>query len=245
LNPFVYFLDSLTYSQGNPYLKPQFTNNFELSHTYNRFLTTTINYTETHDIITQLLKQDNEKKTTYETRENFSSMRQIGLAVSANVPVKKWWNANIYTNVFNNHYSGIYQHDPIDVQFTSFLANMTNSFTLGKGWTGEISGWYRSKAAEGLLVANSMGAVNAALAKQVMKKKGTVKIGVRDIFYTQQFNGYAKYSDVDVTIAGKRDSRQFNLTFTYRFGKSNIPAARRKTGGSNDEQSRVGGNGNN
>jgi hypothetical protein len=226
-------------------LKPQFTHNIEVSHTYNKILTTTINYTQTNDIITQLLKQDNQKKTTYETRENFSSMRQLGLSVMANVPVKKWWNANIYTNVFNNHYSGIYQRDPIDVQFTSFMANMTNSFTFGKGWSAEISGWYRSKAAEGLLIANSMGAVNSAISKQVMKKKGVVKIGVRDIFFTQQFSGYAKYSDVDVTIKGRRDSRQLNLTFTYRFGKTNIPSARRKTGGSNDEQSRVSSGGNN
>lgn len=166
-------------------------------------------------------------------------MKQFGLAVMANIPIKKWWNSNIYTNVYNNHYAGIYQNDPINVQFTSFMANMTNSFTIGKGWSAEISGWYRSKAAEGLLVANSMGAVNSAISKQVMKKKGMFKLGVRDIFYTQQFSGYAKYSDVDVTIDGKRDSRQFNLSFTYRFGKSNIPAARRKTGGSNDEQSRV------
>ena len=34
LNPFVFFLDSLTYGQGNPYLQPQFSNNIELSYTY-------------------------------------------------------------------------------------------------------------------------------------------------------------------------------------------------------------------
>ncbi|MDB5247010.1 MAG: TonB-denpendent receptor [Segetibacter sp.] len=239
LNPFVYFLDSLTYSQGNPYLQPQFTHNFELSHTYNKFLTTTLNYTRTNDIITELLKQDTEKKTTYQTRENFSSMEQMGVAVMANMPIKKWLNTNIYTNVFNNHYKGIYQSDPVNIQFTSFTGNITNSFTLGKGWNAEISGWYRSKGVEGLLVINNMGAVNSAITKQAFKKKGTFKLGIRDMFFTQKFSGYAKYSDVDVTIAGRRDSRQVNVSFTYRFGKTNIPSARRKTGGANDEQSRV------
>jgi outer membrane receptor protein involved in Fe transport len=244
LNPFVFFLDSLTYGQGNPYLQPQFTNNFEVSHTFKRFLTTTLNYTQTNDIITQMLKQNTDKKVTYQTQENFSKMKQFGIAVMANFPVKKWWNMNIYTNLFNNHYTGIYQNglknDPIDVQFTSFMGNMTNSFTIGKkGWTAEISGWYRSKAAEGLLVANEMYAVNSAISKTMLKKKGTLKIGVRDIFYTQQFSGYAKYSDVDVDISSKRDSRQFNMSFTYRFGKNNIAPARRKSGGANDEQNRV------
>ena len=245
LNPFVYFIDSLTYSQGNPYLQPQFTHNIEMSHTYNKFLTTTINYTQTNDIITELLKQDAEKKTTYQTRENFSSMKQFGLALSANMPVQKWLNINLYANVFNNHYSGIYQTDPVNIQFTSFTANMTNSFTFGKGWSAEISGWYRTKGVEGLLVINQMGAVNSALSKQMFKKKGTFKLGIRDMFYTQQFSGYAKYSVVDVTLAGKRDSRQLNLSFTYRFGKTNIPGERRKTGGANDEQNRVKGGGGN
>lgn len=244
LNPFTFFLDSLTYGQGNPYLQPQFTNNFEVSHTFNKFLTTTLNYTQTDDIITQMLKQNNEKNETYQTQENFNNMKQFGIAVSANFPITKWWNANIYTNVFNNHYTGIYQNggknDPVDIQFTSFMGNMTNSFTIGKkGWTAEVSGWYRSKAAEGILVANEMYAVNSGIAKTLFKKKGTLKVGIRDIFYTQQFSGYAKYSDVDVIIASKRDSRQVNVSFTYRFGKKNIAPERRKRGGASDEQNRV------
>ncbi|TMI75098.1 MAG: TonB-dependent receptor [Bacteroidetes bacterium] len=245
LNPFVFFLDSLTYGQGNPYLQPQFTHNLEFSHTFRRFLTTTLNYTRTDDIITQLLKQDTEKKITYQTQENFSKMRQVGVAVMANFPVRKWWNTNIYLNVFNNHYKGLYQYKPVDIQFTAFMGNMNNTFTLGKkGWTAELSGWYRSKTTEGLLVANSMWAVNSAISKQIFKKKGSVKLGVRDIFWTQAFSGYAKYADVDVTVASRRDSRQFNLTFTYRFGKTNIAPARRKTGGATDEQNRVNTGGN-
>ncbi|MBS1576313.1 MAG: TonB-dependent receptor [Bacteroidetes bacterium] len=244
LNPFTFFLDSLTYGQGNPYLQPQFSNNFELSHTYNHFLTTTLNYTQTNNIITDLLKQNSEKNITYQTKDNFSSMKQWGIAVMVNKPVTKWWNVNLYTNLYNNHYSGRYNNDPVDIQFTSFMANINNSFILGKGWSAEISGWYRSKAAEGLLIANPMGALNSGLSKQVMKKKGTIKIGVRDIFHTQQFSGYVKYSDVDVNIISKRDSRQFNVSFVYRFGKTNIAPARRRSGGADDEQSRVKSGGN-
>jgi len=244
LNPFIYFIDSLTYGQGNPYLQPQFTHNFELSHTYNKFLTTTINYTQTNDIITQILKQDAEKKTTYQTTENLSSMKQFGVSVTANVPVRKWWNINLYTNVFNNHYKGIYGADPIDVQVTSLMGNMTNSFTMSKGWSAEVSGWFRSKGAEGLLIAGNMGAINSAISKQILKKKGTIKVGVNDILNTQQFHGYAKYSVVDVKVDTYRTSRQFNLNFIYRFGKTNIPSERRKTGGAGDEQNRVKSGGN-
>jgi outer membrane receptor protein involved in Fe transport len=239
LNPFVFFLDSLTYEQGNPYLQPQFTNNIEVSHTYKRFLTTTLNYTQTDDIITELLKQDTQKRATFVTKDNFSSMKQYGLAVMANVPVTKWWKANFYTNVFNNHFTGLYQADVINVQLTSFTGNVTNSLTFGKGWTGEISGWYNSKMLRGLILANGMGAISTALSKQVLKTKGTIKFGVDDIFNTRQFNGVVKYSDVNVQVVNRRPSRQFNINFSYRFGKKDIPEARRKNGGAGDEQNRV------
>jgi iron complex outermembrane receptor protein len=245
LNPFIFFLDSLTYEQGNPYLQPQFTNNIELSHTFKRFLTTTLNYTQTNDIITELLKQDTQRRATFLTRENFSSMKQYGIAVMANFPIAKWWRTNIYTNVFNNHYKGIYQNDPVSIQYTSFTGNMSNNFTLGDEWAAELSGWYNSKMLHGLLQARGMGALNAAFTKQVIKKKGTIKFGVDDIFNTRQFTGIVKYSDVNVDVANRRVSRQYNINFSYRFGKQNIPAARRKNGGAGDEQSRVGGGGGN
>ncbi|MCR6721555.1 MAG: outer membrane beta-barrel family protein [Chitinophagaceae bacterium] len=166
-------------------------------------------------------------------------MRQLGIAVMANVPVRKWWNSNVYVNGYRNSYEGLYNNDPVKLSFTSLVANMTNTFTLGKGWNAELSGWYRSKGLDGILVINNMGAVNAGISKQVLKKKGTVKMSVRDIFYSQNFSGYAKYSDVDVDIRSRRDTRQVNFTFTYRFGKTNIKPERRRSSSASDEASRV------
>jgi hypothetical protein len=47
-----------------------------------------------------------------------------------------------------------------------------------------------------------------------------------------------------VDVKSKRDSRQFNLSFTYRFGKTNIAPERRRNGGASDEQNRVKSGGN-
>ncbi|MBO9618853.1 MAG: TonB-dependent receptor [Niabella sp.] len=250
LNPFIFFLDSLTYGQGNPYLQPEFSNNIEMSHTLNHFLTTTINYTQTTNIITQILKQNTEKKTTFQTQENFARRRQWGLSVSANKQLKKWWNLNVYTNVFNNRYDGLYnngtQNIPVTLNVAGFSGNLSSSFSFAKTWTTELSGWYTSSASEGLLVGGRMGAMNIDLAKQILKKNGTIKIGVRDLFRTQNFSGYSRYADVDIDVRNDRrkDARQYNISFTYKFGKNNIAPARRRTGGAGDEQSRVKSGGN-
>ena len=250
LNPFIFFLDSLTYGQGNPYLQPEFSNRGEISHTYKHFLTTTVSYTQTDNIITQLLKQNTEKKTTFQTTENFARRQQWGLSVSASQRLVKWWNLNVYTGVFSNIYKGLYndgvKNIPVKISVPMFTANLSNSFSFAKIYTGEISGWYSSNPSDGLIIGRSMGAVNAALAMQVMKKKGTIKLGVRDIFRTSNFSGYSKYADVDITVANdrRRDSRQVSVSFSYKFGKQNIAPARRRTGGASDEQDRVKSGGN-
>jgi iron complex outermembrane receptor protein len=243
LNPFYHFLDKYTFEVGNPYLKPQFSHNVELSHSFNGFLTTTINYSRTTDIIQDVIDQIDSTNTTFIKKGNIAKRRNIGLSVSAMIPVTKWWKANIYTNVYNNSFSGLVNGVYTEVEATTFSGNISNMFTFKKGWTAEISGNYQSKALGGVLGRNPMGVVNAAVAKQVMKNKGTIRLNIRDVFFTQKFNGFAKYQNIDVTMHQYRDSRVVNLGFSYRFGKGK-PVQQRKKGGAGDEQSRVGGGSN-
>lgn len=245
LNPFFYFLDKYTYQVGNPYLNPQFSNNFELNHIYAGMLTTSINYSRTNDIIQDVLEQIDSTTTSYMKKSNIAKRQTFGLSVSLGVPLTKWWRTNVYTNVFNNKFEGIVNGGFISVSGTTFSGNINNQFTFKKGWGAELSGFYRSGAIEGVLATKGMGAVNVAFSKQVLKNKGSLKLSVRDVFYTQQFRGSSRYQNVDVTIHQVRDSRVFNFSFSYRFGKGKPVPQQRKKGGAGDEQSRVqsGGNG--
>jgi hypothetical protein len=245
MNPFYYFIDKYTYEVGNPYLKPQFSHNIDLNHSFKGFLNTSLNYNTTKDIIQQILDQVDSTNTTFLKRDNIAKRRSIGISVSANMPVTKWWRTNIYTNVVNNHFEGLVNGGYLSVDGTMFLGNISNQFTFKKGWSGEVSGFFRSKAVEGTLVANSMGSVNLGISKQVLKNKGTVRVNVRDFLDIQKFSGYSKYQNIDMTIKNEWDNRVVNVTFTYRFGKTMQSAPQRKKGGANEEQSRVNTGGNN
>jgi len=244
LNPFVWFLDSLTYRIGNPYLLPQYAYNFELRHSYKNGFTTTLNYTITDDVISQLLKQD--ELVTYLIPDNVARLVNMGVAV--NVPVKpfKWWNMNVFGNVFNNHYTGVIYNsiknvnDPIDLQYTSFMINLTNNFNFKKGWSAELSGWYRGKTIEQLTISDPMYFMTVGGQKNVMKGKGTIRMNFRDPFHWQRFSGHTQYSYVNVDIKNKWNNRALNVSFTYRFGKSSVQQARRRTTGATEEDSRAG-----
>lgn len=242
LNPFYNFLDKYTYQVGNPYLNPQFSHNFELNHTYKSFLTTSLNYSITNDIIQEVLQQVDSTNTSYMKRSNIAKRKNFGISVSLNAPVAKWFRTSIYTNAFHNIFSGLVNGEYIEVGGTSFMANMNNQFTFKKGWGAEVSGFYRSPVIQGVLASNPMWAMNVGVSKQIMKNKGSIRLVVRDVFYSQVFSGYSKYQNVDVTIRNARDSRQLNLSFTYRFNKGKTVQQRRAKGV--DETNRVSGGGN-
>ena len=240
LNPFKYFLDPYTYQEGNPYLKPQFSNNIELSHTYHSFLTTTLNYTQVTDIIQQVLLQDDATHTTFVQQGNVARQENIGLAVNVGLPVTKWWTPNLYVSGAYNDYKGIINGYPLEVFGYSVTGNMNNSFTFKHGWTAEVSGWYQGRQVSGTIIANQMGAINLGAGKQVFKGAGTLRLNLQDPFNLAHFSGYSRYGNVDVTIVNHWDNRVVNLSFTYRFGKNqqNIREHRQSTSAS-EEASRV------
>lgn len=240
LNPFVEFLDRYTYEQGNPYLKPQFSHNIELSHTFKGFLTTTLNYTKTTDMIQQVIMQDDVKNETFIKQDNIATQQQFGLSVNASNQYTKWWSGNIYLNVANNQLTGPINNAPVNISATSFMANISQQFKLNKGYSAEISGFYRTESIEGVFRIKPFGIVNIGISKQIMKNKGTIRLNVRDIFWSQKIKGESKYGTVDANFRQYNDNRIANITFTYRFSKGKGATGPRKRGGAEDEQSRVG-----
>lgn len=240
MNPFYFYLDKYTFQVGNPYLKPQFSHNIDLTHTFGGFLTTTLNYTNTTDIIMQVLEQDDATNTTYVQQENLARQQQIGLSVSAGFPITKWWTTNIYMNGFYNEFEGPVNGTEIELSAPGFMTNIQNSFKFSKGWGAEVSGFYRSKTQEGVFTSQSMGQISFAASKNVMKGKGTVRLNIRDPFDIQEFNGSSQYGNVDVKIHNQWDNRTVYASFTLRFGKPiQGQPSRRKNGGAGEEQNRI------
>lgn len=240
LNPFIHFLDRYTFEQGNPDLKPQFSHNIELRHTYSGFLTTTLNYSKTTDIIQQVIEQHEATNETFVKKANIASQNQYGLTVTAFKQINKWWSGNIYANVANNRFKGVVNNENISLGITMFMTQIQQQFKWGKGWGAELSGFYRSKGLEGVIFINPIKQVDVGFSKQVLKSKGTVKLNFKDIFRGAVYTGYSKYGTVDANFKNVNDQRAVAVSFTWRFSKGKLKAnSGRREGGASDEQNRV------
>ncbi|MDP1844328.1 MAG: TonB-dependent receptor [Sediminibacterium sp.] len=245
LNPFIQFLDKYTFQQGNPNLMPEFSHNIELSHTFKGFLTTTLNYTNTTDIIQEVLMQNNATNETYIKADNIATQKQFGLAINASNEYTKWWSGNIYFNIYQNEFNGVINLEPVKQNATTAMINISQQFKFKKGWNAELSGFYRTEGLEGLFLIKPFGVINIGASKQVLKNKGTIRLNVRDIFWSQRIKGSAKYGSIDANFKQFGDNRVVNLSFTYRFSKGKAATSQRTRGGAQDEQSRVGAGGGN
>jgi outer membrane cobalamin receptor len=246
LNPFIFFLDTLSFRQGNIYLKPQYTNNVELSHAFLGKYITTVAYNQTDDVISQIIKpkEGTEGRIRYLTPDNVSKLRNMSLSITAPFTIAKWWNMSFFGNVYNNHYRGRYDTLDINLSFTSFMLNVTNSFTLSKTMTAEVSGFYRYRNLDQLTLVEPLYQMSIGLQKQVLKGKGTLRLNMRDPFAWQKFDGLNDYAYVYMHFRNRPDSRQVTATFSLRFGKTTQQQQpRRRSGSSQEEQSRVGGAG--
>lgn len=241
LNPFIMFLDKYTFEQGNPNLQPQFAHNVELSHTYKGFLTTTLNYTKTTDMINDILEQDPDKNETVIRKQNIANQRQYGLAINAGGQLTKWWSGNVYANLFNNKFSGVLNGDYTVISANTGQFNVSNQFKMNKTWSAELSGFYMTGGVDGVFRIKGFGMMNMGVSKQLFKGKGSLRLNIRDVLYSQKIKGTIRYSNIDAAFQQRRDSRQLGLGFTWRFskGKMNGNGPKRKTGGASEEQNRV------
>lgn len=237
LNPFVTPLDKFTVYAGNPFLRPSFTDEVSLAHTYKSKVTTTLTYSQTKDAFMETIRLDSNHYLSQPTNVGSSSI--LGLSVNAGLRPAKWWTLNVFADVQNRHYEGELFRSRLDTSAVYFGTNIGNQIRLGKDWSAEIGGVYRTGIVVGQVSLASLWQANAGLQKKVLAGKGTVRVAVRDIFYSGVRNGIIhNLYRAGATFRNQGDLRVYTLSFAYNFGGSS-PERSRSRGSAQNEQSRV------
>ncbi|RYY47409.1 MAG: hypothetical protein EOO06_12545 [Chitinophagaceae bacterium] len=238
LNPFTFTINKYTFEKGNPFTRPQYSWNLELSHLFRQKITTTFSYSVIKDYYSQIFQRDSNNILIYSTG-NVGKAYNIGASVSAQVNVNEAWFFTAQTMYSYKKLEGYVWNDySSDVHQFNF--SMNNQFKFGKIYTTELSGFYTGRARNDLqevLYPNSQ--VVIGIARPVMKKKGTLKFSIRDIFHTNGMEGLTDFENSEEYFWLRRDSRVAMLSFTYRFGKP-FKVIKRNNGSAADEIQRVG-----
>lgn len=153
LSPYTDSSDFLNISKGNPGLKPEFTNSFELSYQKifkNRDnILTSLYYKYTDNLITRFQEKYtspvNGKEYVMNTYINANSSYVTGLEATMKNKITKFWdlisNVNLYTSKINIDDPT----QPKQDQFVSWFGKLNNTFKLPKNISIQLSGEYQSK----------------------------------------------------------------------------------------------------
>ncbi len=239
LNPFVFIINKYTFQTGNPYFKPQYTWNIELSHIYKEVFSTTLSYNIINDYFSQIFYADTATSRITYSEGNVGKMQNFGLTMSAQLSPAKWWSFSGQATLNHKKIEGVLWKE-YRASITQLNLSVNNQLRFKNGWGAELSGFYTTKAQNDLQeVLDPTGQVSIGFSKQIMKNKGTVRLTFRDIFYTQAMAGWTYFNSTIEYFKLMRDTRVGTISFTYRFGKAMKQQARR-SGAAGEEMERVG-----
>jgi iron complex outermembrane receptor protein len=234
LNPFETIYDIYTSEKGNPFLKPQYTNNFELKYTYRYALAVAVGYNHTKDYSQTITTQTGQQTTA--TSANIGTLDNAYLNISTPLPITKWWSGYVNITGFFNHYKGTLPNGILNEKAFGMNYYIQHNFTLGKGWSTQVSSWFNAATKEAIFKTKALGSLDFGVRKNVLNDKGAIRLSVTDIFNTQRWNQTVQFANMDFSYVRKWESRGIRLQFNWSFGKSSYKERDRQT---NEDGNRI------
>ena len=234
LNPFETIYDIYTSEKGNPFLRPQYTNNVELKYTYRNALNVAIGYNHTKDYSQNITTQKGQQ--TFGTIGNIGSLDNSYVSINAPLPITKWWEGYANITVFYNHYNGILPDGKLDEKTFGMNYYIQQNFSLGKGWSTQLSSWFNAATQEAIFKTSSLGSLDIGVRKNILKDKGSVRLTVKDLFNTQRWKQTVQFANMDFAYNRKWESRGIRLQFSWSFGKGKYKTRERET---NEDANRI------
>jgi hypothetical protein len=236
MNPFKRMIDATTYSEGNPYLLPEYTYNFEFTYSYkNMFFVNPAFSTSNHNIMDALL-QDSASRRTVQTFVNIDHYYYYSINLIFSKRLTPWWTTNTSFLSFYNKYTGIINNNTVYNTSPSFSATTNNSFSIREGLSMECGFQYNYKAIYGITEIKSLYNLSLGIQKQLLKNKLTLTANVTDLLWKNYPSGETKFNSVNEKWRSKRDTRVVNVSLSYKFGKGKMGKMRRNTGADEEKQ---------
>jgi hypothetical protein len=223
LNPFESRLDELSYSRGNAFLQPQYTDAFELSHTLFYMITSSIGYSKTNGFFTEITDTTEFSRSYIQTR-NLGYRENITFNLGSPVTIAKWWEGYVNMGVYNIHNRATFDDgNTIDLRATSYNIFMQNTFKFNKTTSFELSGFFNGPSVWGGTFRNKpMGGLDAAFQKTFLGEKLVLRLAYGDILHTMRWRGISQYAGLYMDASGLWESRTARINLTWKIGNQKL-----------------------
>ena len=219
LNPFRAYRDPYTWWEGNPGLRPQYTNIFSVAQAFKKIYHLTLSYQHHTDVITEVPTLDVEKNITIYTIGNLDKGHNISATALAPIKITKKWDTQNTAVLAYSKFTTVTLNGPLENDQLFYMIQSNHTIQLPKDIRMEVNMMYRGPAANGLYIMASMHRVDVALKKSFLKKKLDLTVNGNDLFkgmrylWTTDING--NINDFDQYFR----FRSIGATLRYNFSR--------------------------
>lgn len=241
LNPFVDYSDSLNIRQGNPFLRPEYTNALELSNSLNVKawnVTTSVFYRRTDDLISRYRTVDPNTGIGTMTTTNFSSSENTGGELIIRYTFEKLGSVMGSFNIYQSKINGSNVNSDYQTNSTQWSSRLNVSLRVAKNTSFQLTGNYMAPMTTVNGEIKGMSGIDVGLKQEIWNGKGSLSLNVTDVFAMRKFE-YINYGDYYRTEGSRsRESRVAMLNFAYKIGKAdNSLFSKRKNQRTNTQDS--------
>ena len=184
-NPYRQFLGNLlSYSIGNPFLYPSYTNNYEFSHNYKGMVGGSFSYSRTTNYMYGFpLQNDSTKQSVFKTT-NLNRAETYALSMFAQKDITKWYTLSLNITGYYFGFTGNVNGTNYKKFAPSAYGYISNMFNLPAKFKLDISALYLSPWLNAVATSKTQWAVNFAIKKSFFNDKLNFSIGINDLFFT-------------------------------------------------------------
>ncbi len=231
INNTLTYIDQYTTWQGNPLLKPAYSNVITANYTIHvgkQMFSFDAGGNFQNGVVIQTSQIDSQR-ITHQTVTNGGINKIFNLSFYCKLHITKWWDLQVYNNYSYKDY-GFEQ----GVNITAMSGSVYNlwsstDFTFWKGMVLECNGWFNSRGVNAQGISLPVGVVNASLKKSFLKKKQlTVSVAANNMFNTMEWRWVNNTPGLETQGSWQNFNRTVMITLTYKFGLPEKPSEKKE-----------------
>lgn len=238
LNPYRSYLNSKSYSEGNPFLQPALNDNLEVAYTYKGKFRTNAFLHITSNGFGVIFKADRATNTQTVIRENYYKEYAFGIGENYTGNITPWWESSndLYLLSSRTWFHGI---DAVPLNGEQLYFNTVNAFSLSRATKLQVDFLYSSPFKKGLYEIGYRMRFNIGIKHSMLNNRLQLAAFVNDVFNTAYLKDYnSVVNSIRQEYSQNNSSRYFRLSLTYQFGNSNLDI-RKRSGGNDEERKRA------
>jgi len=240
LNPFRIYISSNSYSEGNPFLRPSFSDNFEFAHSYKEILRTSVFVNAITNGYGVLFTSNPETNTQIVTRENYFKSLNYGVGESYSASFADWWSSenSLYFLGAKTEFIKNINATPSNSLQIDFSTN--NTFVLGKTTKLQFDFSYTTPFKSGLYEMGYTSSFDIGFKQDLFNKSMQIALLANDIFNTSYLKDFTSVVNGVKQVYDQKESNRFvRLSVVYNFGNKKINVKERAFG-NQEEKKRTG-----